>query len=352
MFRDLPLNARRAFRLSLTVALSLVIAYAMRMPLPFIAPLFGILLSLKPAPPISLKNLLKLILVVAITLSSGVILTPLLTHYTVLGLLFVALGVYFSIYLTHARENAALIGTLLTLGITLISAAGTLSSALSMAVIQAIVIGIAIATLCQWMIHPLFPEPEEADAVQSRTRETDIDAHWLALRSTLIVLPVYLLVLINPASYLPLMMKSTVLAQQTSFEHARSAGKELIGATLLAGLLAVLLWFGLKMAVSLWMFFLWMTLFGLFIAAKFYHALPTRKGPMFWQDVFVTLLIFIGPAVQDSASGKDVYAAFITRLGLFMGLTLYAWLTLYALEQLKLWRTSRSTTPIVHGDYT
>ncbi|MET0091720.1 MAG: DUF2955 domain-containing protein [Candidatus Thiodiazotropha sp.] len=351
MLRDLPVNARRAFRLSLTVSLSLVIAYALRLPLPFIAPLFGILLSLKPTPPISMKNLLKLILVVAITLSSGVILTPLLTHYSGLGLVVVAVGIYFSIFMTHARENAALIGTLLTLGITLISAAGTLSSALSMAVIQAIVLGIAIATFCQWMIYPLFPEPDGEDTALPPTEETDINANWIALRTTIIVFPVYLLVLVNPTAYMPLMMKSTVLAQQASFEHARSAGKELIGATLLAGLLAVLLWFGLKMAVNLWMFFLWMTLFGLFIAAKFYHALPTRRGPMFWQDVFVTLIIFIGPAVQDSANGKDVYAAFITRLALFMGLTLYAWLAVYALEQLKARRHSRTASAITQVEF-
>ncbi len=350
MFQSLPLSARRAFRLSLTVALSLVIAYAMRLPLPFIAPLFGVLLSLKPAPPINLKNLLKLILVVAITLSSGVVLTPLLTYYSGLGILLVAIGIYFSIYLTQARENAALIGTLLTLGITLISAAGTLSSALSMAVIQAIMIGIAIATLCQWMVYPLFPEPDDEASQPPPAQETGKDPNWIALRATVIVLPVYLLVLINPAAYMPLMMKSTVLAQQASIEHARSAGRELIGATLLAGVLAVLLWFGLKLAVNLWMFFLWMSLIGLYIAAKFYHALPTRRHPMFWQDVFVTLLIFIGPAVQDSANGKDVYVAFITRLGLFMCLTLYAWLAVYALEQLREWRRTRTAPTTVQGE--
>jgi hypothetical protein len=352
MFRSLPLSARRAFRLSLTVALSLVIAYAMQLPLPFIAPLFGILLNLKPAPPINLKNLLKLILVVTITLSSGVVLTPLLIDYSGLGILLVAVGIYFSIYLTQARENAALIGTLLTLGITLISSAGTLSSALSMAVIQAIVVGIAIATLCQWMVYPLFPEPDDESAQPPPAQESDKDPHWIALRTTVIVMPVYLLVLINPASYMPLMMKSTVLAQQASFEDARSAGRDLIGATLLAGLLAALLWFGLKMAVNLWMFFLWMSLFGLYIAAKFYRVIPTRRDPMFWQVVFVTLIIFIGPAVQDSANGKDVYAAFITRLSLFMCLTLYTWLAVYALEQLRKWRRIRTAPPTAHREYT
>jgi len=345
MFSSLPVGARRTFRLSLTAALALVVAYGMALPLPFIAPLFAVLLTLKPAPPPGPKALLKIILAVVVTLSSGLLLTPLLVHYDSLGVLLVALGIYASTYLTHARENAALIGTLLTLGITLVSAAGTVSSALSLAVIQAIVIGIAIAAVCQWIVHPLFPEPGAPAGAQPPARAASTDVNWIALRTTLIVMPVYLLVLVNPASYMPLMMKSTVLAQQASIAHARNAGRELLGATLLAGLLAVLIWFGLKLAVNLWMFFLWMALFGLYIAGKFYRVLPSRRGPAFWQDVFVTLLIILGPAVQDSATGKDVYTAFITRMGLFVALTLYAWLAVYAMERLRGWRRRAATPP-------
>ncbi len=350
--QGMPVAARRAFRLSLTTALALVIAYAMQLPLPFLAPLFAILLTLKPAPPMGLKGLLKVILVVMITLSSGLLLTPLLNYYAALGVAIVALGIYFSTYLTVARENAAIIGTLLTLGITLISAAGAASSALSLAVIQGIAIGIAIATISQWLVYPFFPEPESPPGKQAQAKRTASDFNWIALRTTLIVMPVYLLVLINPASYMPLMMKSTVLAQQVSFADAKTASRELLGATLLAGLLAVLIWFGLKMAVNLWMFFLWMTLFGLYIAGKFYRVLPSRHGPGFWQDVFVTLLIILGPAVQDSANGKDVYTAFLVRMGLFLALSLYAGLAVYTLDLLREWRRPSITPPTAHEEYT
>ncbi len=351
MRKALPVAARRAFRLSLTTALALVIAYATRLPLPFLAPLFAVLLTLKPAPPMGFRGLLKVILVVMLTLSSGLLLTPLLIHYAAPGVVLVALGIYFSTYLTLARENAAILGTLLTLGITLISAAGAASSALSVAVIQGIAIGIAIATLSQWLVYPLFPEAEPPSGKQAQNRHTAGDFNWIALRTTLIVMPVYLLVLINPASYMPLMMKSTVLAQQVSLADAKTAGRELLGATLLAGLMAVLIWFGLKLAVSLWMFFLWMSLFGLYIAGKFYQVLPSRFGPAFWQDVFVTLLIILGPAVQDTANGKDVYTAFLVRMSLFLALTLYAWLALYTLEMLREWRRRTVISPPPHEEY-
>ena len=51
------------------------------------------------------------------------------------------------------------------------------------------------------------------------------------------------------------------------------------------------------------------------------------------------MLILLGPAVEDSAGGKDVYTAFFSRLGLFVLVTFYAWFAVYFLEH---WRTRRS----------
>ena len=47
------------------------------------------------------------------------------------------------------------------------------------------------------------------------------------------------------------------------------------------------------------------------------------------------MLILLGPAVQDSANGKDVYMAFAVRMGLFIVLTLYAWTAISFLEFLR-----------------
>jgi hypothetical protein len=51
--------------------------------------------------------------------------------------------------------------------------------------------------------------------------------------------------------------------------------------------------------------------------------------------VVVNLLILLGPAVQDSAAGKDPYQAFAVRFTLFVAVTLYAWLAIVALESLR-----------------
>lgn len=336
----MPIQARRIFRLSLTTALALAVAYALAVPLPFLAPLFATMLVARPAPPPGLKGLAGLVVLVLFTLGVGLVLIPMLQHYPVAALLIVAVGLYFSSYLT-VNLGKGLVGALLTVGFTLISAAGTVDYALATTVIQALVLGLVISIVCSWLVYPWFPEdpmagPPPAAAAGSEERST-----WIALRATLIVLPVYFLTLTNPLLYMPTLMKSVSLGQQGSLVDARSAGRELLGSTFLAGCFAVLFWALLGLSTSLWMFFWWMLLFGVYFSSKLYRLMPSRYPASFWLNVATTMLILLGPAVEDSDSGKDVYMAFAVRMGLFVAVTSYAWLAVYLLEQLRTRRIGR-----------
>ena len=96
----MPVEARRIFRLSLTVSLALAGAYAFALPLPFLAPLFALLLAAAPVPPMGLKGLIGLVFVVLITLGIGLLLIPAIIYYPVSAVLIVAAGLYLSSYLT------------------------------------------------------------------------------------------------------------------------------------------------------------------------------------------------------------------------------------------------------------
>ncbi|MGD8931779.1 MAG: DUF2955 domain-containing protein [Chromatiales bacterium] len=337
----MPLAAKRVFRLALTVALALAGAYALALPLPFLAPLFALLLSATPAPPMGPKGLFAVILVVLITTGVGLLLIPLLQYYPLSALLIVAAGLYFSTYLT-VHMGKALLGTLLTIGFTLIAVAGTLDHGLAVAVIQALAIGIALAIVSQWLVYPWFPEDAVGSKPVKAPAQDTSHSNWIALRTTLIVLPAFVLALTNPSSYLAVIMKSVSLGQQGSMLQARHAGLELLGSTFLGGCFAVLFWFALKLAPTLWMFFLWMALFGVYFAGKLYGVVVSRFPSSFWIGVFTTMLILLGPAVEDSANGKDVYMAFGFRLALFVGVTLYAWMAIYLLELLRNRRLQRN----------
>ena len=336
--------ARRVFRLSLTVALSLACSYGLQLPLPYLAPIFALIITAKPAPPIGLKGLVGLVVLVSVTMGAGLLLVPVLVNYPFTGLVIVAAGLFISNDLSVNKGKAA-VGAFLTVGLTLLTAAGVASFVVALSVAKALGVGIGVAVLCQWLAYQLFPEdpvstPQSPEPIPAREKSS-----WVALRATLIVFPAYLLALINPAMYLPIIMKSVSLGQQGMETGAGGAGRELLGSTFLGGFFAIVLWWALGMLPNLWMFFLWMLLFGLYYSGKIYGLIATRFPASFWINVVVTMLILLGPAVQDSNSGKDVYKAFAVRMALFVAVTVYAWAAIVALEYIRKRRLSRSITP-------
>ncbi|MGD9355801.1 MAG: DUF2955 domain-containing protein [Chromatiales bacterium] len=338
----MELQARRVFRLALVPSLSLAVAYGMAIPLPFLAPIFAFMFASMPGPPIGAKGLVGLVVVMSISLSLGLLLIPMLLHYQATAFLIVAFGVYLSSYLT-INMGKMLFGTFMTIGFTLISAAGSMNYAIATAVIQALIIGISVAVICHWIVYPWFPE----DPVPARSKPAGTQAgeesNWIALRSMLIVMPAYWLVLTNPGAYMAVIMKSVMLGQQSSTVDAKHAGRELLGSTFLAGVFAALFWIALKMSPNLWMFFLWMLLFSLYFSCKIFGLLKSRFPASFWMNTAVTMLILLGPAVEDSANGKDVYAAFFSRMSLFILVTFYAWAAVALLERLRLKRMEKKS---------
>ena len=323
------------------MALSLAGAYALSLPLPYIAPIFALMLTIKPAPPMRLKSLFGLILLILFTTSTGLMLIPVLLNYPVTGLLIVAMGLFLGNYLSVNMGKGA-VGALLTVGLTLISAAGLASFMVGRTVVVALILCLSLAVVCQYVVYAFFPEDAVPPTAPPKPETGDSDqSNWIALRATLIVFPAYMMGLINPGMYLPIIMKSVSLGQQGSITNVRHAGRELLSSTFAGGCFAVLFWFALDLVTNLWMFFLWMLIFSIYFSAKLYRVVPSRFPASFWMNTVITMLILLGPAVQDSANGKDVYKAFAVRMGLFVAVTFYAWAAIAVLEHLRTRRMDR-----------
>lgn len=321
------------------MGLSLAVAYGFAIPLPYLAPLFALFLTATPAPPMGPKSLLGLLLVVTLTLGVGLVLMPILRNYPSTGVMVVAVGLFASTYL-GVGKGKGLVSTLLTIGLTMIPAAGLVAHALAQSVVQALLIGITLAIACQWVVYPFLPEHEGTAHAPPAPKTDTPQAAWIALRTMLIVLPPVLLAFTNPALYMAVIMKAALLGQQGSAVSARAAGTELLGSTFLAGLFAIAFWFALQSWPVLWMFFLWMLLSGVYLGGKLYGVFATRFPPSFWLNVGATMLILVGPAVED-ASGGDVRTAFVQRFTLFAAITLYAWFAILLLERLRAGRSAR-----------
>ena len=135
-------------------------------------------------------------------------------------------------------------------------------------------------------------------------------------------MPVFVLALTNPAFYLPAIMKTVTLGQQASSTNARSAGRELVGSTLMGAFMAAVVWFGLTLRPNLWMLMLWMVAAALWAGARLFGVKATSFPPSFWSNALVTMLILLGPAIEDTANGKDVYKASAIRVSLFVAVAL------------------------------
>lgn len=324
-------RAQRALRLASGTALCLAASFGLALPIPFIAPVLGVMLLASVNRPLPLKAGLSLALVAMLTTGIGLLLIPILRYYPASGVLLIGLGL-FVVFRFGLRGANNLIVIFLVMGLTMIPVAGTADFDLALLVIGALVKGLLLAVMALSVSHWLFPEPASAQSPPPQALPAE-EVGWVALRATLVVLPAFLLALIEPASYLPIILKSVSLGQQSCSTTARNAGHELLGSTLLGGLLAILFWCALSLFVHLWMFFLWMLLFGLLLARKLYALSPTRQSPGLWLNTLVTMIILLGQSVQDSFVGKDVYTAFAVRMGLFIVVTLYACLMVYLLDQ-------------------
>ncbi|AKV08960.1 membrane protein [Pseudomonas fluorescens NCIMB 11764] len=324
-------RAQRALRLATGTALCLAGSFGLGLPIPFIAPVLALLLLATVNRPLPFKAGIVLAVVAMLTTGVGLLLIPVLRYYPVSGVLLVGVCL-FLVFRFGLRGGNNLIVTFLVIGLTMISSAGVAEFDLAAMVIGALVKGLLLAVLMVAVSHWLFPDPPNAPSPPPAPLLPAEEVSRVALRATLIVLPAFLLAMIDPASYLPIILKAVGLGQQSS-TTARNAGRELVGSTLLAGVLAVLFWSALSLFVHLWMFFLWMLLFGLILARKLYALSPTRLSPGFWLNSLITMIILLGQSVQDSLAGKDVYTAFAVRMGLFILVTLYACLMVYLLDQ-------------------
>lgn len=323
--------ARRPLRLALGTALCTATSYGFGWPIPMVAPVLALFVIASLNRPLPLKAAVGLALVVMLATGTGLLLIPFLRYYKFTGVALTALLLYFA-FRYGLRGGNNLVSSFLVAGLTLISAAGTADMALAVTVIAALVRGLLMAVLVLAVVHWLFPEPPGAPPPPKPPALPDAEASRMALRAALVVMPAFLLALTDPAGYLPIVMKAVSLGRQ-SCTAARGAARELLGSTLFGGFLAIVFWCALGLFVHLWMFFLWTLLFVLLAGRRLYRLRPTRWKPGFWLNSLVTMVILLGQSVEDSAAGKDVYTAFAIRMGLFIGVTLYACLMLALLDR-------------------
>lgn len=328
---------KAVLRLAIGLALAVLLAYGLALPSPFVLCVMTVLMLSKPGPPMPLLKGMVVALLVAAVLAAGVLMVPLLEHYASVALVLTALLLY-TVFFIGLRSGSPL-AIVVVIAFTVIPVAGVADQALVPAISTAIALGLGVGVLVGSLSHALFPDGADPAARPAPPAVAAHTARWRAVQATLVVMPVLVLALVNPAFYLSAIIKSVLLGQQAGATGARSAGRILVGSTLAGAGMATLAWFGLAMLPTLWMLVLWMAAAALWSGARIFGLEASALPPSFWSNALVTMLILLGPAIEDSVVGKDVGHASLVRVSLFVALALYAWAIVWALES---WRASRS----------
>ena len=328
---------KATLRMTIGLGIAVLVAYGAALPLPFVVCVMAVILLSKPGPPMPLVRGVVTALVLAALLTAGVLMVPVLENYALTGLLVTATILYAVFYL--GMRSGSPVTMVLVMAFALIPVAGVADQALVGMLSLTIAVGVVVGGVVKAFSHALFPEaPDSAKGDPAKRSAGPETARWIALRATVIVMPVFVLALTNPSLYLAAIMKTVTLGQQAGETTARSAGKDLVGSTLMGALAGAGVWLGLSLLANLWMLTLWLMAAALWCGSAMFGARRTAFRPSFWSNALITALILLGPAIEDSANGKSVLQASAVRISLFVGVSVYAWATIWALER---WRESR-----------
>jgi len=338
--------AVRILRLALGTAASLWTSQAVGWDLSFIAPVFTLLLLALPLPAPALKAGVGFVLALTLTMFAGSLLLPPLLGYPLAGLLLLGLALFRNFYFT-ARGGSALIGTLITAGIGLSVAVGSVSVDLALALIDSLTMNAAIGIAFVWIAHALLPDsvampvqPRSAEKAPKPPRPDPAIARWRALRATLIVFPVAVWLMVSPAStsYFAVILKVAAMGQQASTEDARTAARSFILSTIIGGVAAIIVWQVLSIVPSLLLYVLLVGLAGLLLGPRIFGGVAMRPDAATWSSGYLTMIVILAPSVMDSAGGNAADAQFWQRLAMFVFATLYAGLAIWLVDVLRLRR--------------
>ena len=209
-------------RLAVGLGLAVLIAYGAALPVPFAVCVMAVILLCKPGPPMPIAKGIVTALVLAAILTAGVLMVPMLENYAFTGIMLTAAGLY-GVFLLGVRGNGA-ITTILALAFVLMPVAGVAEQALVGMLAVTLAIGVLLGVLVAGLSHAFFPDAPTLARVQPPASPLRASAHWIALRATLIVMPVFVLALTNPSLYVATIMKTVALSQQAEETSASDAG--------------------------------------------------------------------------------------------------------------------------------
>ncbi len=338
----------RILRLALGTALSMLFSQVVNWPMSFIAPVLTMFILALPMPVMNLSSGAKFILVFVISIYAGLIFLPFMLNQRVVGLLLLGLALYHTFYFT-ARGGSAVVGAFATVGLTLVTAIGTVSTDAVLAVSGGVAVGAFVGVVFVWIAHAILPDSlARVDVAPAKTpqpppEKPDLeDARRSAFRSLAVVMPVILWFMLSSASasYVGFMIKVASMGQQAGIDQTKQVARSLLISTVIGGVAAIIGWQILSITPSLTIYILLIGLAGLIMGPRIFGGAGMHPAGATWSYGYLTMIVVLAPAVLDSQSGAPAGAAFWTRLQMFIWATIYGTGAVFLFDTL--WRRKPS----------
>jgi hypothetical protein len=342
--RSLP--QQRVLRYAAGTALALAFSQALNWEQAFLAVVFATTFLGLPIPAPRLRGGINLMLALIAAMALGMFLILPVQAQPLAGIGLLAL-LFFAVFYSGLRGGNPLVGALLSIGLAVIPVVGAFDIRAAISVVNSLLKGGVVGVAALWAAHALFPDPAlpTGPGAQRPPLPDAVAAGRLALRSTLVVMPVilWLLATANLGS-LVVAIKVASMGQQACTDTTRKAGIGLLASTAIGGLAAIGVWVLLKASPTLPMYVLLVGLTGLILGRRtFAGPALAPSGPIFSYGM-VTMLIILGPAVLDSgdAAGTRFFDR-IFRLGVA---TAYAVFSVTLFDALIEWRVRRGSARV------
>jgi hypothetical protein len=308
---------QRVLRYAFGTSTALLISQIMNWQMSYLAAVFTATFLALPIAPPRLKGGLVFLGLLGGSLLLGMLVLGPVKRYELPGLLLLSL-LFFGVFYYSLRGGSALVVSLAVAGLAVVPVVGVASSAAAIAVCESMLKAGLVALLMLWLFHALFPDPltDGAAAPSAAAPATSDSAASLAMRSTLVVMPVIIWLLATMGtSYLAVAIKVSSMGQQACMDSSRQAGSSLLLSTLIGGAAAITIWSLLRIWPSLILYTLLVLLAGLIIGRRVFAGSSLAPSGQTWSYGYVTLLIILGPAVMDS--GDAAGSRFFDRIFMF-----------------------------------
>jgi len=340
----------RVLRLAFGTALSLWISQAIGWSISYIAPVITMFLLAMPISRPKAKFFVVVVLAMLVSVYGSFLFLPLLLHQKAVGFLLLGLALFHGFYFS-AKGGAAVVSTLITIGLALTVAVGSVSVDALLAVAGGLMAGAVVGAFIAFLSHVILPDPpvDSPVAAQGDAPATIslAVARRNAMRALAIVWPITLWFLVSAASAsnMAVMIKVASMGQEAANQKARDAAKSLIMSTLIGGIGAVVAWNVLRIWPSLTLYTLLIALAGLVFGPRIFAGRGLQPNGATWSYAFLTMIIVLAPAVLDGDFGSSADVRFYDRLLMFVWATLYGVAAIFLFEVFWPQRNSVSAEP-------